>query len=55
MAESFSQLLLDKGLGQNVKDNSIEYARRYDWSNIAGKYNEYFLRIMGYVKDKKAL
>ena len=55
MAENFYQLLLDKGLGQNIKDNSIEYARRYDWSNIAGEYNEYFLRIMGDVKDKKAL
>ena len=55
MAENFYQLLLDKGLEQNIKDNSIEYARRYDWSNIAGEYNEYFLRIMGDVKDKKAL
>ncbi|MBT3921951.1 MAG: glycosyltransferase family 4 protein [Nitrospina sp.] len=55
MAEKFYQLLLDKNLGQNIKDNSIEYARRYDWSNIAGEYNKYFLGIMADANEKKAL
>jgi glycosyltransferase involved in cell wall biosynthesis len=55
MAEKVRQLLLDKNLGQNIKDNSIEYARRYDWSNIASEYNAYFLGIMGDEKKKKAV
>ena len=55
MAEKVRQLLLDKNLGQNIKDDSIEYARRYDWSNIASEYNAYFLGIMGDEKKKKAV
>ncbi len=55
MAEKVRQLLLDKNLGQNIKDNSIEYARRFDWSNIASEYNAYFLAIMGDEKKKKSV
>jgi len=51
MAERVRQLLLNKNLSQNIKDNSIKYARQYDWSNIGSEYNSYFLAIM---RNKKA-
>jgi glycosyltransferase involved in cell wall biosynthesis len=46
MAEKVRQLLLNKNLDQNIKGNSIGYARRYDWSNIASEYNAYFLGVL---------
>ena len=55
MAERVRQLLLDKNLSQNIKDNSIKYARQYDWSNIGSKYNSFFLAIMRNEKAKNIL
>jgi len=55
MAERVRQFLLDKNLSQNIKDNSIKYARQYDWSNIGSKYNSCFLAIMRNEKAKNIL
>jgi L-malate glycosyltransferase len=53
LADRIRKLLLDENLGQNIRDDSIEYARRYDWSNIASEYNAYFFRVLDNKKEKE--
>ena len=55
MADRIHQLLRAENLDLNIKDNSIGYARRYDWSKIASEYNAYFLRVLDDEKGKKAV
>ena len=46
LAIKIRQLLLDKSLDKNIKGDSIKYARRYDWQNIAKEYDDFFSGIM---------
>jgi glycosyltransferase involved in cell wall biosynthesis len=54
MADKIRELLSDTDLGQIIKVHSIEYARRYDWSNIARDYYAYFLELLDNGISKKA-
>jgi glycosyltransferase involved in cell wall biosynthesis len=46
LAEKVRQLLLDENRSPNIKDNSIKYARRYDWLNIGKEYDDYFSELL---------
>lgn len=46
MADKIHQLLKDDSLNQNMKNNSSDYAKRFDWLNIGKAYDEYFSELL---------
>jgi L-malate glycosyltransferase len=46
MADKIHQLFMDDSLNQNIKNNSSDYAKRFDWLNIGKAYDEYFSELL---------